>query len=145
MAAFVPSNVFIQKILADINTALTGALVDAAVGLFSSNTVITADTILADLTPADYTGAGNEDVTWLAVSIAPDGSYEITGTVPEFRPTDAVSPEQEYGWYLLGVGGIFLGAGRFDDPPLPMESASNHILITPRLQVSPSGDFAIVV
>lgn len=144
MATLIPSTVFTLGILQDINTAVTGTLVGATVGLFQNNIVPNAATVFADLVEADYTGYGTEAVTWLAVDISDDGFYEITGTVGEFRPTDAVTPNSVFGFYLTGVGGIFLGAGRFDNPPIPMEDAFDHIIPTPRIRVSPSGIVAVV-
>jgi len=111
----------------------TGNLLDAAeVRLFTNDIQPTAENVVGDFTAPTYTGAGDEAVTWLAPSIADDGTVEAIGTLGEFRPTDAVTPNTVYGAILLSAGGAYLMGARFEDGPLPMESAADAILLTMR-------------
>lgn len=128
-----------QKILSDMTTAVTGALIGAEVELFKSDTTPTPTTPLASYTLADYTGYAAGAVTWLAISIADDGSYEVVGTVPEFRPTGTATANNIYGWILTDGAGVLLAAARFDNPPLPMEDTLDSIILTVRVRVTPTG------
>lgn len=144
MAEFVAARTYTESILADMLTAVTGSLVGVVANLFTNDVAVDEDTIAADLTAATYTGNGTEAVTFNAVSESDDGVLEVVGIAGEFRPTDAVIPEMVYGYWLVNGAGVFLGAGRFDDGPLPMESALDSIIITPRLRITPSGTVQVV-
>jgi hypothetical protein len=126
-------------VLSDITTAVTGCLVAAEVDLVQNDAPFDRASLIGDYDLADYTGYAAEAVTWLAPSVADDGSIELVGLVGEFRPTDAVTPNVIFGLLLRNAGGDILFAARFDAAPLSMGSALNSIVVTIRVVVSPTG------
>jgi hypothetical protein len=101
------------------------------------------DTVtLADLVAgkATYTGYVQGVITWLAPSVADDGTPEIVGTIPEFRPTDSVTPNTIYGVYILNAGGTKVYfAGPMNSGPVPMGGVLDSLLITLRIRVTAQG------
>lgn len=83
---------------------------------------------------ANFTGYAQGVVTWDTPSVADDGTVEVLGAVPQWRPTDAVTPNNVYGIFCRAAagGGALLFTGRFDDAPEPMASALDQITITIR-------------
>jgi len=113
----------------------TGNLLDAAeIRLFTNDALPVATSVAGDFDAPTYTGYADEVITWLAPSVADDGTIEVIGTVGEFRPTDGVTPNSVYGALLLTGAGVLMMGGRFDDAPLPMENATNAILLTVRFR-----------
>jgi len=131
-------------IAADVVTAVTGALIDAEVRLYQNDVTPSAGMVLADFDVATYDGYADEAVTWLAPSVADDGTVEIVGTVGEFRPTGAVTPNTIFGALLLDGTGALIMAGRFDGAPLPMGSVLDSLLVTPRWRAPSSGLMSVV-
>jgi len=111
-----------------------GALDGAKVRLYVNDVQPVVTSVVGDFDPTTYTGHADKLITWLAPSIADDGSPECIGTVPEFRPTDAVVPNTVYGMIIIDSGSVMFEGGRFEDAPLPMESALDSILVTVRLR-----------
>lgn len=113
----------------------TGGVFDGAkVRLFVNDVQPTVDSVVGDFTVTTYAGHGDELITWLTPSISDDGFPEVIGTVGEFRPTDAVTPNTVYGAIIIDGTSVMMEGGRFDDAPLPMESALDSILVTVRLR-----------
>jgi len=113
----------------------TGGVLDGAViRLFKNDVMPTLTSVTADFTETDYVGFGDQTITWLEPSISDDGTIEVLGTVGEFRPTNDVTPNQVYGALLLDSTTAMLFGGRFEGAPLPMESATDSILITVRFR-----------
>lgn len=92
---------------------------------------------------ATFTGYAEQAVTWSAPTIGTDGLMEAVGTVPEFRPTDAVTPNSIYGAYLVDGDDSLAAVGRFDDAPVAMGSPLNKIELTVRF--IPAVSFPIVI
>lgn len=126
-------------IAADIVTAVTGALIGAEVELFTDDVLPTSMSVLADFTLATYDGYAAEAVTWLAPSVSDDGKVEIVGTVGEFRPTGATTPNDIFGFLITDGGGNLLYGGRFPDAPLPMNTTLDQIIVTPRARPLSTG------
>jgi len=123
----------------------TGGLLDGAlIRLYVNDVQPVVTSVAADFDPTTYTGHADKLITWLAPSIADDGSPEVIGTVPEFRPTDGVVPNTVFGALLIDSGFVMMEGGRFEDAPLPMESATDAIVITVRLRFL-EGSIAVVI
>lgn len=121
-------------ILADATTAVTGTLLNTnVIDLFQNDIPFAPGNVIGDYDLADYTGYAAEAITWSAATLSDDGQVETVGVTGEFRPTDGVTPNQIYGWLLRNAGGDILGGGNFN-PPLPMVSALDAILLTPRVR-----------
>jgi len=94
---------------------------------------------------ADYTGYATEDVTWLDPVINDAGQVELIGTVPEFRPTASTVGNSIYGLFVTDTAGAVLKfAGRFDNPPLPMNGVTDNILVTLRFVAPSAGSVNVV-
>lgn len=111
-----------------------GALDGAEVRLYVNDVQPVVTSVVGDFDETTYTGHADKLITWLPPSIADDGSPECIGTVPEFRPTDDVTPNTVYGLIIIDSGGVMFEGGRFDDAPLPMESDLDSIVVTIRLR-----------
>jgi len=128
----------------DVTTAVTGSLIGAQVGLFQNDITPLRTSVVGDFTQATYTGYALANVTWSAPSVSDGGDVELIGTVPEFRPDDAVTPNTVFGFLLVDGAGAYIMGARFDDPPLPMGSALDVIIVTVRVRI-PSGGIASIV
>jgi hypothetical protein len=118
-----------------------GALHNMRVDLFQADITPTRVTALSDYTAgiADYNGYGHETATFGVPSRADDGTIEVLGTVPEFRPSDALAPNTIFGlWTTLGDGSLGFAA-RFDNPPIPMQDALDQITVTLRYRPTNGG------
>lgn len=125
-------------------TGTDGTLDGAQVRLFVNDVQPVRGSVVGDFTETNYTGHADEDITWLAPTVADDGHVEVIGTVGEFRPTDGVTPNVVYGAVILDSGGAVMMGGRFDDAPLPMNSALDNIVLTVRFRPF-DGSIAVVV
>lgn len=126
---------------------IDGHLAGAKLGLFVGAVDITQARVLADFTAAKatYTGYVKQAITWLEESVADDGTVEVVGTVPQFRPTDAVAPNMIAGcWIEDAAASDWYYAGYFDNQPLPMNGILDAMLVTVRYRPR-SGTFAVVV
>lgn len=128
--------------------AVGGTLAGAVVQLIKTNLLLDRNTRLADIVAAiaTYTGYANAAITWDAPSLAVDGSVQVLGTVPEFRPTDAVAPNVIFGIAVLKAdssAAYFVGV--VDPPsPRPMNSALNTLNVT--IQWNPrTGGFSVFI
>lgn len=101
--------------------------------LFKNDLTPTPDTVVADLTEADFDGyADFGPVVWGAVFTNPDGYAEIVGGVAQFTDTGAVTPNTIYGYYATDAAGTGLfWAERFEDP-ITMDENADAILVIPR-------------
>lgn len=114
---------------------IAASLAGAKVGLTLADVPLNAGTVIGDFVTAKATFAGyaKKSVTWLAPSVADDGTVEVVGTVGEWRPTDGVTPNLIYNLWLEDSGAaILFMAGRFDGAPLPMQNALDSIVVTLR-------------
>jgi len=135
----------LERALLDTTTA--GGLLDATVDLYQTPIAVTPETPLATFTAAvaTFTGYAQGVVTWELPTVADDGEVEVIGTLPIWRPTDGVTPNQIYGMFIrLDVGGSLAMAGQFDTPPLPMISALDSIICTLRYRPA-SGTLVVTV
>lgn len=139
---------FLQAIITNLITAVTGDLAGALLHLYKNDYTPNPNTLLADMTEADFSGYVSKVVTWSAVSISDDGHPESIGTALEFRPTSSVITNNIYGAYLTTAGGALRMAWRFASAPfLPIAMAStlDVIQLTPRFRVDPVGGPAVIV
>lgn len=121
--------------VAAILTAEDGPLDGAKIRLFTNDVNPDFNSVEGDFEDTTYTGHADKAVTWLAPAVADDGAVEIPGSVAEFRPTDAVTPNDVFGALLINADGEPLAGGRFEDGPLPMQSAMDSILMMIRYRV----------
>lgn len=115
--------------------AIGGYLKLTTAALFIGDVPVGPDTPYSafELGKANYAGYAPGAITWSAVTRADDGTIEFLGTVPEFRPTDGVSPNMIRGVYVRnGVPDNWVCAVRFEDPGKPMESTLDSIRLTIR-------------
>lgn len=143
--------IFNRQIHLDLLTAskqaaagAAGPLNGAKLGLSQTNVNPTPETPITAYEAASFTGYAQKTITWLEPSVADDGTPEIVGTVTEWRPTDAVTPNSIYVLLVLTSGGALYAAGRFDTAPLPMGSALDQIIPTIRIRLTASGPVAVV-
>jgi len=126
---------------------IAATLAGVKLHLGQSNLVPDRNSTLAALHAGEATfdGYAAQSVTWSTPSRADDGAIEVVGTVPEFRPTGAVTPNSIYYWYLTDTAAtaLYLAAG-FDSPPLPMGSTLDAIVITLRWRPNNLGLFVVV-
>lgn len=131
--------------IAALTELAAGDLLGAEVMLVKALFTPSVNTVIGDLTPADYTGNGNEAVTWLAPSIGDDGEPEIIGTLGEFRPTGTTIGNTIFGGALLETGGALRASFVFADGPVPMSAVTDSILLTLRVRMNPYGGFVVSI
>jgi len=132
------------SVLAALADVVAGDLAGAKLGLYQNNLDPTPETPIGDYTAATFTGYAQKAITWLAPSVADDGTPEVVGIVTEWRPTDGVTPNSIYGLILVETGGALRAATKFDGAPLGMSSALDSLLPTFRLRLTPAGLVALV-
>jgi hypothetical protein len=119
-----------------IADSIAGSLLTPTVDLYQSDVALNPWPGDAALIAAVATFAGYAQgiVTWGTPSQADDGTYEVVGTMPVWRPSDSVTPNNIYGCYFreTGGGGTINLAARFDNAPLPMDSALRTITVVIR-------------
>ena len=86
------------------------------------------NSVMADLTPADYTGYARQQITaWTGPYDTQGFGSELVGPLMVFAPTDAVTPNVILGafWADAPTAGSLLGLDPFDTPvALPDANAS---------------------
>ena len=93
----------------------------AEIMLFKNDITPTKDTLLADLTPCDFTGyARSAGIAWAAAYEAESGAGEMVGGAAQFLQTGAdPEPQSAYGYGIVDAGGtLLLAAERFPTPAL---------------------------
>lgn len=128
-----------RSVLLDVITAITGGggvLNGALVGLFKSNTVLTPDTVLADLTEADFTGyAQSAAVTWGSPGYDVNKVPEVLGDMKVFNSgTPITITNVVYGYFVVdGAGTTLLYAEKFATPASVI-NADQMLAVVPRVQ-----------
>lgn len=115
--------------------------------LYASDTIsITRQTTQDELeaVEADYSGYSAGAVTWLAPSISDDGTVEVIGTIPEFRPTATTIGNTIYGAWGQRAGADSIAFAAALDAEAPMYATTDSLLLTIRLRV-PSGGLAVEI
>jgi hypothetical protein len=107
-------------------------LFGAKVGLFTNPIVPSISTSLASLTVATFTGYAEAVVTWLSSPYIDDtGAVVLTGQDHLFQPTDSVTPNTIYGWFLVDTTGAILYYVALLPEPVPLVDALHGLVITP--------------
>lgn len=121
------------QVLADATTAITGTFLPTnVIDLFINDVPFNIGSPIGTYTLPTYTGYGAEAVAWGAATTDDNGDVVIQGVVGEFRPADAVTPNNIFGWLLRNAAGDILGGGNFF-PSLPMNSALDNLILTPEV------------
>jgi len=132
----------VAGVISGDDTATTALLGSGSVGLVNSDTLtLGRETVIGDLVDNEggYTGYARQAVTWNEPSVADDGTVEVVGTVPEFRPT-GTSTVSMYGLFVTGVDSVTLvGCGPLDGAPVPMGDIFAALVVTIRFRPSSSG------
>lgn len=109
--------------LLELADVAAGSLAGAELHLYTNNLVFDPTTVvIGDLTEATFNTYAAVALTWDAPSVSDDGHAEIMSQQVTFRPTDALVPEDVYGFYVTDAGGDLIAGGTFDGGPLPMRS-----------------------
>jgi hypothetical protein len=98
-------------------TELKTPIFDAGkLDLYQNDFTPNDQTVLADLTVADFTGYAQVSLTtYVAPYTEPDGKAVITTPQAVFASSGSAVQNVVYGWYVLDADGDLLAAGRFDD------------------------------
>lgn len=104
--------------------------------LFKNNLTPDVDSELADFTIADFSGFGEVNITWGAVTVNDDDNGEMTGGLVQFVHDGGATSNDIYGYLVYDIAGgankvIF--CERFSDAPRSMAVEDDEIDITPRL------------
>lgn len=145
MASIVLTKAAQGRILEDMLTAVTGMLVTNTVKLFQSDSPADEDFDPTDpsVIEADFSGYAAKAVTYFALSVSDDGSFEVVGRVAEFRHNGGGTENDVFGGWLLNAAGDILGSFRLDEEngnqPIPFHSAVDSAALTVRIRVRGSG------
>lgn len=78
-----------------------GPLSGSIMGLFVNNVTPTAQTTLAELTPATFAGYAPVNLTWGSLLSEGNGAALLVSNLANFRATDGVTPNIVYGFYVI--------------------------------------------
>lgn len=125
-----------DSLLARAADDVAGTLAGAKVHMYETD--LTLEPTLPSLADfvaavATYTGYAAATITWGTPSIADDGTVEVVGTVPAFRPSADVAGKSVWGiWITDTTSATLLFAGQYDEAPLPMAATTDEILLVVR-------------
>ena len=114
---------------------IAGYLADAHIGLYKTAVPASEATVKADITAviANFDGYAEANIDWLAPSIADDGEVEVVGTVPEFRPTGATTPNSIVGAFITANSDdALLFFGNIDNAPVELAATTDALVLTVR-------------
>lgn len=143
-----------SQVALGMNQAWKGlALIDVMAGVgvgmrlkgFQNNIVFNPDTVvLADLTESTFHTYAFTTLTWDVPSISDSGSYEVHSNRVTERPTDAVVPQDMFGYFLTSAAGVLYGGGTFDVGGLPMDSALDSAMLTVVFRLDGTGYVSLI-
>lgn len=127
----VPTAITLEILAALIDTG--GEFDGAKVRLFQNDFQPSKDSVIADFTPADFTGyATSSAIVWPDPIISPDGIPYIIGDLKLFTGTGPFSVSNTiYGYYIVdGAGTKLLWAERFDEAQV-VAAAGQSVQVVP--------------
>lgn len=127
-------NDWVQGVLAQLafmDLVKTGVLDGSELHLYKSDTVITRDTVKADLTECDFDGyAAITLTTWNNPYVNAAGQCVCLAGEKQFdTATPWTTGNNVYGWWIEESGGDLILAGRFSDAPRPMAAPGDACLV----------------
>lgn len=125
MEGFV-NNTYKLAVLAWVKATL---MLAATVQLFQNNIIVTAETLLASLTEADYTGYAAGTVTWHVASIADDGTPELVSDQIIFRPTGNAIQNTIYGLWVETAAGSYQAVCNLPDDVFMGETTDELVIV----------------
>lgn len=129
-----------KTIMADLKASAVasydGQFLAAIIRLFKNDITPDEDTVLADLTEADFDGyAESGAVTWGEVHNGNDGSVEMQAGSQEFHCTGGTTPNEIFGYMIVDSGGTtLLAAHRFDESEL-MSADDDNVTLIPTINL----------
>jgi hypothetical protein len=129
-----------------VKTAIiaAGSLGATKMKLFQNNVVVTPATLIGDLTEATFAGYVAKTLTWaVGPYLNPAGQAEIQNGSVNWTPTDSVTPNAIYGYWVEDAAGNLLWAENFTTPR-SMASTLDTITLLPTLVLVPGGLSGIV-
>lgn len=121
--------------LEQLGAIVTAQLDGGSLRLFQNDYVPDANTLLADLTVATYSGYANKTIaTWGDPFLDPAGLATSLAPLQEFEQTADTITNIIYGAYYLDSGGALVWAERFEDS-VPMADATSRLNMVPKFQV----------
>lgn len=137
----------LARALSDTNAVATAGYLNAAkINTYQEEVALSPTTTNAELLALvnDYAGYLEGTITWQVPVIADDGTVEVIGTCPVWRPTDGTDPEVSWGLWISNAGTtVAYFMGQFDGAPLSMADANNSISVVIRYR--PATNSMVVV
>jgi len=128
--------------LADV---VAGDLTGALIHLYQNNLVFDPTTVvIGDLVDANYNTYAALVLAWGVPSVSDDGHVETIAAAQVWRPTDALAPNDIYGYYITTAGGVLLMGGFFEGGPFPMNSTLDVITTTVVFRLGQDGYVSVV-
>lgn len=115
MSSLVQANASLVKAMAALKTAM---LDGGFAGLYQNDITPTVNTLLADLTEADFTGYARVTLAaWLVPYLSAERKGASISPIAIFRQVAPFTVgNQIYGWFVLDKDGVLMLSGRFDNP-----------------------------
>jgi len=131
--------------LAALTDYIAGGLAGAEIHLFQNNIIFDPSTVvIGDLDEATYVGYLAIALVFGTPSVSDDGNVESICTAQVWRPTNAVTPNDIYGFFIDDGAGLLLAGGTFDEGPYPMNSALDVINTVVRFRMDSTGSVSVV-
>jgi len=141
----VPTAAALEAWIGDLTDDTTW-LGSASVGLYQTLVTPTDQTVLADLTEANYDGyARQASHTWGDVFIDPNGLYSEQAQQLVFSPTGSDTMNTIYGLFVVGSDSAALLAVEPFDSPVPLTGPLSNLTITLRVGADRTGKWGFSV
>lgn len=144
----VPSRAFLNKLVKNIRAGAGAdsiSLAACAVGLTKAAISPTIDTVLADLTEADYDGYARVTMgTMSQPFVGPDDLSLTEAAAIQFRPgSDTTTPNTIFAAFLVGAGSdsqtLYLTEPL--DAPVPLTGTGTALTYLPRAGFDPAANY----
>ena len=115
-----------------------GPLCDVWIGLYQPPTApITANSVLAAITEADYDGYARQEVVWFPTFTQTSGPQIIIGVDQFYAPTDSLSANTITGVFLSTAvsGGVLLGAATLASPGVTLSTPETALVVEPEFSL----------
>lgn len=104
-----------------VATAMQAELAVSTMNLFKNATVVSPNTVTADLTIPTFTGYAAQALATVPAPVFDPVNSGVSIFIPShtFTATAVTSPgETVYGWFLKDTGGVTIACGNFSTPVL---------------------------
>lgn len=142
---WVPTAAFLEALVEiQAGGSVSAPLANSSIGLVRQPIAPTVNTVMANLTEANYTGyqrqaSGLDTVPF----VGPGGLFMSEGTRLRFMPSDTVTANTIYAAFVTGHDSTVLFGVEVFDNPIPLPGPLSAVTIVPRNGFDPAANFGM--